>query len=105
MRSKLIHVASFVRDCVDFWGPEYPEQLLKRMSSVLRWKSTLYEDAATIYYVLTAMAYCDLQPFAKISMPEGTGLVPTLLVGWQRQRCEDPDEITRKFYNSLPILV
>lgn len=105
MIADMHNVAVFGRDCIARWGNEYPEQLLKRMSSVLRDKGTTYEGAYPIYYILTALTHCNLQSFTKITMPEGTGLIPTLLIGWQRQRCDEPDKLTRKFYVALLIIM
>ena len=104
MIGDLRRVAAFGDDCNRLWGTGYPEALLERISHVLRDKNTTHEDTYAIYYVLTALVYCNLTPFAEITMPEGTGLVPTLLTGWQRQRCQAPDKLTRKFYVTLHII-
>lgn len=99
-------VSDFAHRCVALWGDQYLVQFLKRASNVLRDKFTPYDDVYPMYYVFMALVFCELKAFADTEMREQSGLMYTLLVGWQRQMCAvpDPDKATIKFYMTLEII-
>lgn len=101
MVEDLRRVGAFVERCIESSEEVFVSQLLARLTTLLHDKTLSYGDAYTAHYVLTAFVYIDPDAFACVDMPEGLGLIPTLIVGWQRQLCHAPDEIIRDFYVTL----
>ena len=99
-------VEAFVQEHIVMNTAEYPSFLLKKLSGVLRGKTTLSSaDAKALYYVLNTLVLAEPRIFAQVGLPEGTGLIPTNIIGWHRQICRNPPRVIYYFNITLETML
>ncbi|TCD67068.1 hypothetical protein EIP91_000581 [Steccherinum ochraceum] len=74
---------SFLRSC----RSHFPEHLSQKMSRFLRDDSVINDDGRYLVYVCTTLWANAPRTFSSVMLPEGFGLVPSLLIHCQRQLC------------------
>jgi len=81
------HATPFVKDFLDSSPRDVPRLILKKASRFLRDKRFVGEHAYELTYVTTALVCNDTELFSGVRLPEGHGLVPSMIMNFHRHMC------------------
>ncbi|TCD66132.1 hypothetical protein EIP91_001741 [Steccherinum ochraceum] len=77
-------------------GPEYPLHYLAKLSRQLR-DQTITEESAIRLALLCSMSMRNVDQLLTVQLPEGQGLVRSLIIACQRQMCSSSDWVAEMF--------